>query len=76
MEIKELPIKAREPGRPRAIPEEYECIVRNLYNHGYGYRAIAQVLQCPDYGLNPHYTSVRQCVIRLGVIKEKGDTTQ
>ena len=74
--VGELPIKSREPGRPRAIPEEYESIVMDLYNRGYGYRAITNILRCPYYGLNPHYTSVRQCLIRLGVIKKKGDTAQ
>jgi hypothetical protein len=27
----------RQPGRPRAIPEEYESMVANMYDQGDGY---------------------------------------
>jgi len=59
----------RKPGRPRAIPEEYEPLVVELYEEGYGYRAIARVLR-EEYGLNPDYTSVRRTLIRLGKVKK------
>ena len=58
----------RKPGRPRAIPEEYEPVVADMYDQGYGYRAIARVLR-EEYGLNPDYTSVRRTLIRLGKVK-------
>jgi len=66
-----VPVKARRPGRPRAIPKHIEPIVIKLYNHGYGYRAIARILHSPDYGLNPHFSSVRQTLIRLGKVVKK-----
>jgi hypothetical protein len=59
--------KARKPGRPRAIPEDIEPIIVDLYNQGYGYRAIARILR-REYGLNPHYSSVRKTLIRLGTL--------
>ena len=65
-----VPLKERKPGRPRAITEEIEAIVVELYQRGYGYRAIARILRRPEYGLNPHYSSVRQCLIRLDRIKK------
>ena len=43
--VKQVPAKARKPGRPRAIPEEIEPIVVELYNRGYGYRPIARILR-------------------------------
>ena len=59
----------RKPGRPRAIPEEYEPLVAELYDQGYGYRAIARILR-EECGLNPDYTSVRRILIRLGKVKK------
>jgi len=59
----------RKPGRPRAIPEEYEPVVVELYDQGYGYRAIARILR-EEYYLNPDYTSVRRTLRRLGKIKK------
>ena len=59
----------RKPGRPRAIPEEYEPVVIAMYEEGYGYRAIARRLR-EEYGLNPDYTSVRRTLIRLGKVKK------
>ena len=59
----------RKPGRPRAIPKEYEALVVELYDQGYGYRAIARILR-EEYGLNPDYTSVRRTLIRLGKVKK------
>ena len=64
----------RKPGRPRAIPKEYEPVVAEYYDRGYGYRAIARVLR-EEYGLNPDYTSVRRTLIRLGKVT-KGDRGQ
>lgn len=59
----------RKPGRPRAIPDEYERVVSSMYEEGYGYRAIAGILR-KKYGLNPDYTSVRRTLIRLGKVKK------
>jgi len=46
-------VKPRQPGRPRAIPKELEPVVISLYEFGYGYRAIACILRCPEYSINP-----------------------
>lgn len=59
----------RKPGRPRAIPDKYEPLVMEMYDQGYGYRAIARVLR-EECGLNPHYTSVRRTLIRWGKVKK------
>jgi len=69
--IEEIPIKARKSGRPRAIPQELEPVVVDLYEHGYGYRAIARILRGSDYGINPHFSSARLTLIRLGKVKGK-----
>jgi len=61
----------RKPGRPRAIPEEYEPVVADMYDQGYGYRAIARRLREPEYGLNPNFTSVRRTLIKLGKVKKR-----
>ena len=58
----------RKPGRPRAISEEYESVVVDMYELGDGYRLIARRLREPKYGLNPDYTSVRRTLIRLGKV--------
>lgn len=62
--------KARKPGRPRAIPVEMEGVVVDLHRQGYGYRAIARILR-EEYGLNPHYSSVRKTLIRLGEVRRQ-----
>jgi len=63
----------RKPGRPKAVPEEYEPLVVELYDRGYGYRAIARILR-KEHGLNPDFTSVRRTLIRLGkVVKANRD---
>lgn len=59
--------KARKPGRPRAIPVELEPIVVQLYRRGYGYRAISNTLR-EDYHLNPHFSSVRLLLKRVGAL--------
>ena len=61
--------KVRKPGRPRAIPVEMEGVVLELYRQEYGYRAIARILR-QEYGLNPHYSSIRKTLIRLGEVKD------
>jgi hypothetical protein len=66
--VRALPTKDRRPGRPRAIPRELESVVVDLYEKGYGYRAIARILNGPEYGINPHFSSVRQTLIRLGKV--------
>lgn len=60
--------KVRKQGRPRAIPEEMEPVLVDLYRHGHGYRAIARILRS-GHGLNPHYSSVRKTLIRLGEVR-------
>jgi hypothetical protein len=53
----------KKPGRPRAIPEEYESVVVAMYDDGDGYRTISRKLS--EYGLNPDYTTVRRTLMRL-----------
>ena len=62
--------KGRKPGRPRAIPVEMERVVVELYRQGYGYRAITRILR-KEHGLNPHYSSVRKTLIRLGEVRRQ-----
>lgn len=64
------PKRTRKPGRPRAIPAELEGVVVELYRKEYGYRAIARILR-EEYGLNPHYSSVRKTLIRLGEVRRQ-----
>ena len=66
--VTEMPVKARKAGRPRAIPEDMEPVVVELYDRGYGYRAIARILNTPEYGLNVHFSSVRKTLMRLGKV--------
>lgn len=71
MEMVRLPpVKARKPGRPRAIPKALEPVVVELYIRGYGYRAIANILR-QESGINPHFSSVRQTLIRLGEVRRQ-----
>jgi len=63
----ELPKKVRKAGRPRAIPMDLEAVVVALYQRGYGYRAIANIIR-DEYRINPHYSSVRQVLKRLGLL--------
>ena len=51
--VKAMPFKTRRLGRPRAIPEDIELTVVSLYEHGYAYRAIARILNTPEYGSTP-----------------------
>jgi len=69
--VVKMPVKARKAGRPRAIPKDMEPIVVELYNRGYGYRAIAGILNTPEYGINVHFSSVRKTLIRLGKVTGK-----
>ena len=69
--VKLVIIKHRKPGRPRAIPEDIEPVVVDLYERGYGYRAIACILNSQEYGINAHFSSIRKTLIRLGKVKEK-----
>ena len=62
------PEKARKPGRPRAIPTDLEPVATALWRQGYGYRAIANILR-EEYHINPHYSSVRQALKRLGLLR-------
>ena len=69
--VKEMPVKARKAGRPLAIPEDMEPVVVELYNRGYGYRAITNILNTPEYGINAHFSSIRKTLIRLGKVTVK-----
>ena len=69
--VKGIAVKTRQPGRPKAIPEDIMPVVIDLWKRGYGYRAIARVLNSPEYGLNPHFSSVRQALIRAGKVKKR-----
>jgi len=71
VEVMSMPIKVRRPGRPRAIPEDMEPVVVELYDRGYGYRAIARELNTPEYGINAHFSSIRKTLIRLGKVTGK-----
>ncbi len=62
--------KGRKPGRPRAISEDMEPVISKLYRQGHGYRSIARILR-NEYGLNPHYSSVRKTLIRLGEVRRQ-----
>jgi len=68
VDVRCWPGRLKKPGRPRAIPAKLEYLVAELYHRGYGYRAIAGILR-QDYGLNPHYSSVRKTLIRLGEVR-------
>jgi hypothetical protein len=72
METDKLPPeRVRKCGRPRVIPVKYEQLVVKLYERGYGYRAIASYLREQEHGLNPHFSSVRKLLIRVGKVKVK-----
>lgn len=71
VEVKSMPVKARRPGRPRAIPEDIEPLVVGLWERGYGYRAISRILNTPEYGINVHFSSVRKTLMRLGKVTGK-----
>jgi hypothetical protein len=62
------PVKARKPGRPRAIPMELEPVVVELYRRGYGYRAISNILR-EEFRIHPHYSSVRLTLKKLGLLR-------
>ncbi len=64
-------IRERKPGRPKAVPEDIEPVVVDLYERGYGYRAIARILNGPDYGVNVHFSSIRKTLIRLAKVVGK-----
>ncbi|MFC2014161.1 hypothetical protein ACFLU8_04765 [Chloroflexota bacterium] len=69
--VKTMPIKVRKAGRPRAVPKDLEPVVVELYDRGYGYRAIAGILNSPDYGISVHFSSIRKTLIRLGKVTGK-----
>ena len=68
VEVMSMPIKARRLGRPRAIPQDLEPVVVELYDGGYGNQAIARILNTTEYGLNVHFSSVRKTLMRLGKV--------
>ena len=57
--------RERKPGRPRAIPKEFESEVISIYKDGFGYRATARELK--EKGLSVDWSTVRR------LIKEKLD---
>ncbi len=63
--------KAKKQGRPRVIPEDLEPVVVELYQQGYGYRAIACILR-NEYSIDPHFSSIRKTLTRLGEVKIGG----
>jgi hypothetical protein len=69
--VTEVSTNARKPGRPRVIPEDIEPVVVKLWESGYGYRAIARMLNAPEYGINAHFSSIRKTLIRLGKVNGK-----
>ena len=69
--VRPAKIKERKPGRPRVVPEDIEPVVVDLYERGYGYRAIARILNSPEYCINAHFSSIRKTLIRLGKVKGK-----
>ena len=69
--VKTMIIEGRKPGRPRAIPKDIEPVVVDLYERGYGYRAIAGILNSQEHGINAHFSSIRKTLIRLGKVKGK-----
>ena len=69
--VRPLIRKDRKPGRPRAVPEDIEPVVVDLHERGYGYRAIARILNSREHGINAHFSSIRKTLIRLGKVKEK-----
>ena len=69
--VKPAIIKERRPGRPRAVPEDFEPEVVDLYERGYGYRAIARILNSREHGINAHFSSIRKTLIRLGKVVGK-----
>ena len=73
--VTEKPLKTRRAGRPRVIPGDLEPVVIKLWERGYGYRAIARILNTLDYGVNAHFSSIRKTLIRLGKVI-KGDRDQ
>jgi hypothetical protein len=71
----QAPVKARKPGRPRAISVELEPIVVELYHRGHGYGSISNILR-EEYHINPHYSSVRLVLKRLDLLPAYIDQPQ
>ena len=61
----------RKPGRPRAIPIEFEPVVLELYRQGYGYQAIARILRT-DYNVNLDFSTVKRTMMRQGILPHPG----
>ena len=64
-------INERKSGRPRGVPEDFEPEVIDLYKRGYGYCAIARIMNGRDHGINVHFSTIRKTLIRLGRVKDK-----
>lgn len=68
--VGEIKVQERRAGRPLAIPKDLEAMVLELYQAGYGYRAIARILR-KEHGINPSFTSVKRVLVRLGRINKR-----
>lgn len=49
-----------KPGRPRAVPDNLVKVAANLYQQGYGYRAIARMLK--HEGVSPCFGTIRNII--------------
>ena len=65
-----IPEALRKPGRPRAIPDQLELSVIDLYFQGNGYRSISRILE-NEHGVSSHYTTVKRVLKRLGVLDKQ-----
>jgi len=65
--VRLLQTKPRKSRRPRVIQQKLEPVIVELYQRGYGYRAITRVLR-EEYSINPHFSSVRKTLILLGKV--------
>lgn len=66
-----VPPQSNLKGRPRAIPEELEPVVKNLLLKGYGYKSVARILR-EDYGLNLDWSRVRDFKKGKGAYSKRG----
>ena len=59
----------RGPGRPKAIPPRLFATVLKLYDGGFGYRSIANQLQC--LGVLTTHTTVRRMIRGEGAYERR-----
>ena len=63
--------RIKKAGRPQAKTVDMELLVVELYEKGYRYRAIANIMNTGEYSINVHFSSVRKTLIRLGKVTGK-----